>query len=77
MALLKEKERICRQLGNVQELVISLANQALVLKQQRRAQEGVPLVEEAHRLATRHGYTALARQIEPILNAVRQAAEGE
>jgi hypothetical protein len=36
----------------------------------------LPLVEEAHQLATTRGYAALVRQIEPILNVVRQAAQG-
>ncbi|MBN2131662.1 MAG: DUF4062 domain-containing protein [Sedimentisphaerales bacterium] len=74
MALNKEKERICRQLGDTEGLATSLANQSLVLQQQGQAGAGLPLVEEAHRLATAHGYAALARQIEPILNYVRRAA---
>jgi hypothetical protein len=31
----------------------------------------LPLAEESLRLATQHGLTALARQIEPILNQIR------
>ncbi|MEI7902473.1 MAG: hypothetical protein WCK89_19665 [bacterium] len=76
MALHKEEDRICRQLGDVEGLVISLVNQASVLKKSGRTREGLHLLEEAHRLATTHGYAALARQIEPILNAMRQAAQG-
>ena len=75
MALHKEEERICRQLGNVEGLACSLANQSLVRQQQGRAREGLPLAEEAHRLATAHGYAALACQFEPILNDVRSAAQ--
>jgi len=75
MVLHKEKERICRQLGSVEGLARSLANQASVLRQMGRAREALPLAEEAHQLATRHGYTALVRQIEPIRNGVRRAAE--
>ncbi len=71
MALYKEQERICRQLGNVEGLAYSLANQALALGQMGRAREGLPLAEEAHRLAVSHGYAALAGQIAPILNALR------
>jgi hypothetical protein len=48
----------------------------VVLALQGRARQGLPLVEEAYRLATTQGYGGLARQIEPILNAVRRAAEG-
>jgi hypothetical protein len=72
MALLKEQEGICRQLGSVDGLATSLANQASVMHQMGRAREGLPLAEEAYRLATTHGYTGLARQIEPILNNLRQ-----
>lgn len=75
MALHKEEERICRQLGNVGGLAISLVNQALVLRQMGRAREGLPLAEIAYHLATAYGYAALAKQIEPILNEVRQAAQ--
>jgi len=75
MALHKEEERICRQLGSIEGLAASLANQASVLEDMGRAREGLPLAEEAHRLATTHGCAALARQIEPILNALRRAAD--
>jgi len=62
-------------LGNVENLATSLINQSLVLQQMGRAREGLPLAEEAYQLATGHGYVALAKQIEPILNAVRRAAQ--
>jgi len=75
-ALYKEQEKICRQLGISEGFVQSLANQAMVLAQAGRTQEGLPLVEEAHRLAVSHGYAALAGQIAPILNDLRQAVRG-
>jgi len=76
MALHKEQERICREMGNVEGLAISLVNQAGLLGlSMRRPREALPLAEEAHRIATRHGLTALAKQIEPILEKVRQALE--
>lgn len=73
MGLYKEQERICRQLGNVGSLARSLANQALMLIQVGRAREALPLAEEAHQLASKHGYAMLVSQIEPILNRVQQA----
>jgi len=76
MALFKEVERICRQLGNVESLAISLINQASVLGQIGRAHEALPLAEQAHQLATDHGYIALVRQIEPIVNELRRATQG-
>jgi predicted nucleic acid-binding protein len=36
-----------------------------------RPAESLPLAEESLRLATQHGLTALAHQIEPILNRIR------
>jgi tetratricopeptide (TPR) repeat protein len=75
MALLKEVERICRQLSNVEGLAASLANQASALRQMGREHEALPLAEQAHQLATEHGYVALLRQIEPILNSLRDARE--
>jgi hypothetical protein len=37
--------------------------------------KALPLAEEAQQLAASHGYAVLAKQIEPILDRVRQAAE--
>jgi tetratricopeptide (TPR) repeat protein len=76
MGLRKEEERICRQLGDVEGLAISLTNQASVLRQRGRVHEALLLAEQAHQLATEHGYGALIRQIEPILNAVQREAQG-
>jgi tetratricopeptide (TPR) repeat protein len=74
MALHKEEERICRELGLVEGVARSLVNQASVLGLRMHCPgEALPLAEEAHRIATRHGLTALARQIEPILEKVRRA----
>lgn len=64
-------------MGEVEGLARSLASQAIVLRKMGRKQEAVPLAEEAHQLTVSHGYTALARPIEPFLNTVRQAAQGE
>ena len=73
MALLKEEERICRQLGDPAGLAISLANQASLLGlTMGRPREALPLAEEAYRLASQHGLTALAEQIRPFLDRLRQ-----
>ncbi len=67
---------MCRELGNVDGLAISLANQADILAfSRRRPGEALPLVEEAHRIATRHGLIARAKLIEPILEKVRLAQD--
>ncbi|MCB2231720.1 hypothetical protein KQH82_13455 [bacterium] len=76
MAPLKEQERICRQLGNVKGVAISLANQSIILAKAGRVQEGLSKIEEAHQMAVKYGYAAVAAQIEPMLYAIRQAAEG-
>jgi tetratricopeptide (TPR) repeat protein len=72
IALLKEQELICRQINNPEGLAINLVNQGvqLVLEMNRPA-EGLPLAEEALQLAKKHGYTALAKQIESIVQAIR------
>jgi nephrocystin-3 len=72
MTLQKEKERICRELGNVQGLIYSFANQALILQEMGRGKEGFQFAREAYRLATQHGYTVLANQIEATLNSMRK-----
>jgi tetratricopeptide (TPR) repeat protein len=76
MRLLKEQEAICRRLNDPNGLAISLANQASLLAfNHSQPADGLPLVEEGLRLATQHGLTALARQIEPILNRIRKLPE--
>lgn len=76
-SLQNEEQRLCRQLGNIEGIVSSLANQALVLKAMGRAQEGVSLAEEAYVLAVGRGNTALANQIQDLLNNLRRAATEE
>ncbi len=72
MALLKEQERMCRELGEPQGIATSLSNQARLLAQNLdRAQEALPFAEEAYRLASDHGFTALAQRVKLVLDAVR------
>lgn len=72
MALHKEQEGVCRELGNPRELARCLALQAsLLASEMNRPREALPLAEEAYRLANEHGVTALARRIEPLLKSVR------
>ena len=76
MRLHKEEEAICRQLNDPDGLAISLANQAHLLAFSRsRPEDGLPLAEEAVRIATKHGLRALAQQVEPILNAIRDLVQ--
>jgi tetratricopeptide (TPR) repeat protein len=77
MTLYQDVERISRQSGNLASLVRSLTGQSLVLRRMGRAREGLPLAERAHQLAISHGYTSLARQIEPLLNDMRRAVQGD
>jgi hypothetical protein len=74
MTLHKQQEQICRELGNVNGLAISLVNQARALAQMHELDAAVSCAEESHNIATQHGLTALAQQIKPILDWVRQAA---
>lgn len=76
--LYRQSESIFREVGDETGLPIPLANQAEVLAQHMgRAQEALPLAEEAYRLAKAQGLGDLAEQIEPILSAVRQMVRGE
>jgi len=60
LALLKEWERICRELGNPEGVAIALVNQAALVV--GPPQDALPLVVEAARLA---------EQIRPLLDGVR------
>jgi len=71
LALLKEQEQICRQLGDPSGLVASLGNQAQILGRLRRKREGLPLAEEAYRLAIGHDLTSVAQQIQRIIKSLR------
>ena len=64
MRLHQEQEAICRRLNDPNGLAISLVNQGLLLAfELSRPEEGLPLAEEAARIATKHGLRALAQQI--------------
>lgn len=71
MALLKEQERICRERGNPKGLARALANQASLLGRMNRPGEALPLAEEAYRLASQHGLTALVQWLGPILDRLQ------
>jgi len=76
MALRKEEERLCRELGNKDGLSISLANQALLLNSiPGRREEARRLADEALAIATRHGYQQLVPQIQRIRNDIPPGAE--
>ena len=73
MALHKQKERICRQLGDPANLARSLANQALLLGlTMGRSHAALPLAEEAFGMASQHDLTELAEQLRPFLDQWRR-----
>ena len=76
MALLKEQERICRQLGNPRGLATSLANQASIQARRSQLREAVALAEQTLETAQSHDLEALAQQIQPILASIRSQASG-
>jgi hypothetical protein len=76
MALHKEQERICRQLGNPSGLANSLANQASIQAKRSQFRAAIALAEQALETAQSHGLTALAQQIQAILARIRSQASG-
>ena len=76
MNLHKEQEAICRRLNDPNGLAVSLVNQGSLLAfKLQQPREGLPLAEEAARIAAKHGLRALGQQIEPILNRIRTLAQ--
>ena len=72
MALHKEEERICRELGNKEGLAFSLINQASLLGLgKNQPQKALPMADEAYRLAAGSGYSSLAREIDGIRAKIR------
>jgi hypothetical protein len=60
MALHKEYERLCRELGNSEGLLLSLVNQAVMLSgTPDRRREARRLADEALAIATRDGHRLL------------------
>lgn len=66
MALQKEQERICREMGKREGMSISLKNKAIILAKMGKKGEAHRLAEESLRLAKEHGYRSLAQQIKSI-----------
>jgi len=76
MALLKEQERLCRELGEPHGLSTSLANQAMLLSNSPgRRSEARQLADEALAIAVRRGYQQLVPQFQRIRNSIPPGAE--
>ena len=74
MKLHKEGERICKELGNKEGLATTLASQAILLyNNMHKSDEALLRAEEAYRIATGHGMTALAQQIKSIVDMIKNA----
>jgi tetratricopeptide (TPR) repeat protein len=72
LALHKEAVELDREVGDPGALAGSLASQAILLGPvMHRSREALPLAEEAFRIATDHGLTALAPGIKRVLDEVR------
>ena len=71
MKLFKDKERICRELGDPNSLAISLVNQALIINEKGDTKQAFELAEQAYQLANQYGLIALAGQIKPSLDHIR------
>lgn len=70
--LYQQGEQLCRRLGDNELLVRNLANQAFLLStKMHRHREALPRANEALALATVHGMSSLAKQIQPICQSIR------
>ncbi len=72
---MKQQEVICWELGNKAHLSMSLINQAEILKDLGKLDQVIELAEEAYNIATDHGLAALAQQIKPVLDEIRNAID--
>jgi hypothetical protein len=71
LALHKEQERLCRELGSQEALSIALACEANILRRiAERRVEAKQLVEEALQIATSHGYQHNIPLYEHIRDAI-------
>ena len=72
LALLKEEEKVCRELDEPRGLAYSLAGQVLLLgKEMGRPHQALPLAEEACQLATSQGMTGVIQQMRLFLDSLR------
>jgi tetratricopeptide (TPR) repeat protein len=77
LALLRQAERLSRDLGNPEGLAIVLLRQAeLLAGPAGRPDEALGPAEEAHRIASGHGLTALAEQVEAVLTVLQTVPKG-
>jgi len=75
MALHKEQEGLCRQLGDLAAVANSLGGQATILHRRGEPEKAMPLLDEALRLATQQGRAGLARKLRSLQEQVRAAAQ--
>src|SRR5947209_2714104 len=74
LALLRDQERICRELGDSDGLTESLTNQAILLALALgRVRDAIPLAEEALLLADSHEMDAHSRNIRRLIDHIKGA----
>jgi tetratricopeptide (TPR) repeat protein len=73
MALHKQVEAICRELGDRSGLQCSLGNQALILKAWGRRAEALAKGEEALRICSEAGLAPLGKLVQTTLALIRAA----
>jgi hypothetical protein len=66
-----EVERICREIGAIPELTISLVEQSrLIVVEKKKPEEALPLIEEAYQLVQQHSLHNLEQQVKQIYDYV-------
>jgi hypothetical protein len=69
----KQSEALCRQLGNVDGLTISLVNQGWLLGlYMGKPHEGLAVALEGYALASKHGFKGMLSQIANIIQQIQQ-----
>jgi hypothetical protein len=77
MTLLLDVERIFREIGDIAGLQQSLGNRAGMLASAGRAREGLPIAEEAQRMAIERGRADLAAELQQVIDGLRLALKSD
>jgi hypothetical protein len=67
-----EEETLCRRIGKVRELTVSLENQAVMHSKMKHRQQEREKIEEAYQLASSNSLTDRVSELEEALTKLRR-----